>query len=101
MNWSNRPLSEQLANVGSEVGRAISWRAKGRADFSSRAFYRSLDLLEATIADPKNRTAPRLKELTRLREVLVDFFSNNEYRTTADFLERYFLAFNFAARSTS
>lgn len=87
---------EQLANVGSEVERAIKWSAKGRLDFSANAVYRGLELLEFTIADPRHRH--RLKELTRLREVLLDyFFGTNEFGSSDLAWHRYFNAFGIAA----
>lgn len=60
-----------MANIGSEVGRMISWRGKN-ANYSAKAFERALELLDLTIVDSKNR--PHLKELVRLREVLADYF---------------------------
>ncbi|MBN2339791.1 MAG: hypothetical protein JXP48_14790 [Acidobacteria bacterium] len=78
-----------MANVGSEIERAISWRSKGRSDFSGRAFERALELLDLSVADGKNRL--RLGELLRVREALVDHFVfENSYRSTADSWRRYF-----------
>jgi hypothetical protein len=70
--WQTLPLVEQLANVGSEVERALNWAEKGRPEYSHNALERGLELLDLTIADPRHRR--RLKELTRLREVLLDYF---------------------------
>ena len=56
-------LAEQMANIGSEIERTISWRKKGRPEIGIRAFERALELLDLTIADAKN--------LTRLRELFV------------------------------
>ena len=93
--WQALPLVAQMANVGSEVERAIKWRH--RPDYSQRALERALELLDLTIADPKNRG--RLKELTRVREALVDYFLfDNQYRSSDDFWRKYFYAFNYAAR---
>ena len=93
--WQQLTLVEQIANIGSEVHRMISWREKN-AQYSKAAFERALELLDLTLADPKNRY--RLKEICRVREALVDFALDNEYSTTAEFWEKYFLAFNYAAR---
>jgi hypothetical protein len=70
--WFTLSLVEQLANVGSEIERAIRWRGKGNAEYGRRAFERALELLDLTIADEKHRS--RLRELTRLREALADYF---------------------------
>ncbi len=94
--WFELSLVEQLANVGSEIERAIRWRRKGNAEFSSRAFERALELLDLTIADEKNRL--RLRELTRLREALADYFwFDNQYGSSDEAWQRYFHAFTYAA----
>lgn len=90
---------EQMANIGSEVERAIIWRGKNE-DYVKKAFVRQLELLDLTIQDPKNRL--RLKELARLREVLVDYFAfDNRYRSSDKLWRSYFYPFNFAARKGS
>lgn len=94
--WCELPLVEQLAHVGSEVERAMRWRSRGNAEFARRAFERALELLDLTIADAKHRS--RLRELTRLREVLADsFWFDNCYGSTDAAWRRYFQAFTHAA----
>jgi hypothetical protein len=89
-------LVEQLANVGSEVERAMRWSSKGRPDHCIDALYRGLELLDLTIADPRHRR--RLKELTRLREVLLDYFLGpNEFGSSDEAWHGYFHAFGMAA----
>ena len=79
--WQTFSLMEQLANVGSEVERALNWREKGNMEYSRLALERALELLGLTIGDPRHRS--RLKEMTRLREALLDFFlGDNEFRST-------------------
>ena len=96
--WQQLSLMEQLGNVGSEVERVISWRNKGNPDLATKALYRSLELLDLTISDPRWRDG-KLKELTRIREVLCDtFIGDNTYNTTPEFLSKYFYAFALAAR---
>jgi len=94
--WFKFSLMEQLANVGSDVERTISWKKKGNKDYSNKAFDRALELLDLTIADPKNRK--RLKEITRMREALVDYFLyDNEYGSTDELWQKYFFHFGYAA----
>jgi hypothetical protein len=94
--WFRLSLVEQLANVGSEIERAIRWRGKGNAEYGRRAFERALELLDLTIADERNRS--RLKELTRLREVLADYFwFDNRYGSCDESWQKYFHAFTYAA----
>jgi len=94
--WFNLPLADQLANVGSEVSRTISWRDKNK-EYSEAAFTRALELLDLTLADKKNKQ--RLKELARVREALVDYFVfNNEYGSSDELWQKYFYVFNWAVR---
>jgi hypothetical protein len=97
--WRQFSLVEQMANVGSEVERAMSWSRKGRADYCTNAVYRGLELLDLTIADPRNVARPGgLRELTRLREVLLDYFLGpNEFGSSDAAWHRYFHAFGVAA----
>jgi hypothetical protein len=97
--WQALPLVEQLANTGSEVERALNWSTKGRPDYSRNALERALELLDLTIADPRNVARPGgLKELTRLREVLLDYFLGpNEFGSSDAAWQGYFHAFGVAA----
>lgn len=95
--WQEFSFMEQMANVGSEIIRAISWKNKNNRAYSQLAFTRGLELLDLTIADEKNKA--RLKEIVRLREVLADYFAfNNIYGSNDRLWQNYFLAFNYAAR---
>ena len=93
--WQKFSLVTQLANVGSEIGRAINWREKSKKD-SQMAFERGLELLDLTIEDPKNQK--RLPELLRVREMLADYFCfDNEYGSSDKQWNNYFYGFNYAA----
>jgi hypothetical protein len=100
--WQKFSICEQMANIGSEVERTMSWRQKGNEEYSRQAFERALELVDLTIDDPKNHTPEtrgRLKEICRLREVLVDYFAfDNIYGSTDELWHKYFYAFNYAAR---
>ena len=79
------------------LGYTIQWKRNGNVDYSSKAFERALELLDFTIADPKNRKGT-LKEILRVREALIDHFVyDNEYGTTDEFWQSYFFDFNYAA----
>ena len=87
---------KQLANVGSEVERALNWRNKHNPEYSQMAFLRALELMNLTIADPRHRH--RLKELARVREALLDFFiGDNEFQSTDKSWRSYFYSFAYAA----
>jgi len=96
--WFEMTLSEQLGNIGSEVGRASNWQKKGQIEMSSKALDRAFDLFDLTIADARWNIAR--KELCRAREVLADtFLGDKEYGDTPEKLEKYFFQFAFAARN--
>ena len=97
-HWFELTFIEQMANIGSEVERAIKWRDR-KKEFSINALERALELLHLTIADSRNKSASRLKELTRVREALLDYFcSDNRFSSSDKLWRSYFYAFNYAAR---
>jgi hypothetical protein len=94
--WFNFSLVEQMANIGSDVIRTIAWKKRGDLTYSQQAFGHALELIDLTVADPKNRK--RLKEILRVRETLVDYFMyDNIYESTDELWHNYFYAFNYAA----
>lgn len=95
--WQKLPFFEQMANIGSEVERAIGWREKNNPEYSRLAAERMLELMDLTIDDVKNKK--KLRELLRLREVLIDFFyASNSFCSSDALWRNYFLPFNWAAR---
>lgn len=97
-SWFRLTLIEQLANTGSEVERALRWLERGNAGYSRLALDRALELLALTIADARHRG--RRRELTRLREALLDYFcADNRFGSSAALWRRYFGAFALAARA--
>lgn len=97
--WFELTLAEQMGNVGSEFGRAVRWSARNPA-LAEAAFHRTLELLDLTLDDPRHRASvARLREIARLREVVVDFLAGpNRYGSTAPSLQKYFDAFAAARR---
>jgi hypothetical protein len=93
--WFELSLIEQLANIGMDIERTIRWKQKGKIEHSQHAFERALDLISLTISDPKHKG--RLKEITRMREALIDYFIySNEYNSTDELWTKYFYPFNYA-----
>lgn len=99
--WGALSLAEQLANVGSEVDRAIvAWEAH-RADRFDRALARALELFDLTARDDRWR-GPRLREILRSREEFCRlFFDPDAPADAARTLSAYFLQFAVLARRTA
>lgn len=95
--WEKLTFVEQMANIGSEVERTILWRERGNKLYGQRAFKRVLELLDLTIASILRRE--KLRELTRLRETLVDYFYfDNQFSSSDKLWRNYFHPFGYAAR---
>jgi len=95
--WDKLSFLEQMANIGSEVERALNWRAKHNVAYCQQAFERSLELIDLTLDNAKGFT--RLKEIARIREAIVDyFFGTNQFMSTESSWRNYFSRFTYAAR---
>lgn len=96
--WSKTSIVFQLANIGSEIERTISWKQKGNVEYSRKAFYRALELIYLSSSGPLTR--PQQKEFTRMRELLVDWhMGTNKWHSTDAMWQKYFLAFAVASRN--
>jgi len=96
--WFSYSIFEQMANIGAEVGRSINWKKKNNEQMSKNAFYRSLELIDFTVADSKN--LGRLSEILKMREILVDYMiGKNIYKSTEENWTKYFYPFNLVARN--
>jgi len=87
--------------VGSEISRATRWKSRNQ-ELAQGALFRALELIDLTLDDPRHRQSlPRLREIARLREIVVDFIDGpNQYGSTAASLQKYFDAYALAARRT-
>lgn len=95
--WKDLSLLEQMANIGSEVERALNWRAKKNADHAQRALERAIELIDLTLENAGSFA--HLKEIARLREAIVDyFFGVNQFKSTESSWRKYFSHFTYAAR---
>ena len=95
--WNQLSFVEQMANIGSDVERALNWRSKNQPAYAQRAFERALELVDLTLVSVQGMA--RRKEVARVREALVDYFAgDNRYASTDVSWRRYFLAFAYAAR---
>lgn len=96
--WFTFSVFEQLANIGTDIARAIQGKKNHDTIYSEKAFEQAMELLDLTIADPKNKRGS-LRELVRIREALKDYFlaDNKEFQTNEEFWQNYFYDFNYAA----
>ena len=98
--WQQMSLAEQMANIGSEVFRAIKSKSKKDDESAELAFERALELFDLTLQDKKNHT--RFIEIARAREAFVDFFKyGNQYKQSDESVNSYFFNFNYLARTRS
>ncbi len=95
--WAEFSLAEQMANIGSEVHRALNWHNKGNTEYERLAVERALELLDLSLSVVHSRA--RLREIARVREAVVDYFlGSNEYGSTETQWRKYFDEFNYLAR---
>ena len=96
--WYKMDLCEQLPNIGSEISRANRALKLNKEENKVNAVYRALELIDLTIDDItsnidkyKNRRKSTLKEITRLRECVCDFYlGDNIYDSSAISFIDYF-----------
>lgn len=75
----------------------MRWRRKGNAEFAQRAAVRALELLDLSL--DAGHSHPRLRELARVREAVVDYlFGSNEFASSDALRQSYFDHFSYAAR---
>lgn len=87
--WAEMPLSLQMLNIGSEISRANRWKAKGNQTQVERAVFRALELIDLTIDAQRGKHS--LKEFTRMRETICDYFlGDNIYKSTGERIQRDF-----------
>jgi len=97
--WNKLSLLEQMANIGSEVERALKWQKKNNVPYSEQSAFRALELTDLTLNSVKGFS--RLKEVARLREAIVDyFFGLNQFMSSEKSWRQYFSNLTYAARRT-
>jgi hypothetical protein len=95
--WQELSFFEQMANIGSEVERSMKWKDRNKEKYFEKSFERAIELFDLTIEDKRN--LKRLKEIIRAKELFIDFIKgDNIFRSKAKDWQKYFYAFNFAAR---
>jgi len=88
-SWKEQSVAYQMANIGSEVSRAIKNQDKP-ARFQG-AFDRALELFDFSIDGAQEREAwGTLRELCRAREEFCDYFYGHQYGTDPIKLQSYY-----------
>jgi hypothetical protein len=96
-DWQKKSFLEQMANIGSEVYRAMNWRNKGNEEYAQLAFIRALELFD--LSKGSKLTYPQYRELLRMREMWVDYFMyDNEYNSTEELINSYFTSTTIASK---
>ena len=94
------PFMEQMANIGSEVGRTSKWVNKNKPKMAESAFLRALELIDLTIMHGRLNSPLRssmLRELCRIRESFCGAYESSDI-LTLDWLDKYFATFAVALR---
>ena len=101
--WASMSLMQQMANIGSEVGRTSKWMAKGNQQMAFGAFVRGIDLIDMTIKCGRLGMPSRdalLKELCRCRDIFASAFLDGNLEAMES-LDRYFGHFALAVRGNN
>ena len=90
--WFEFSIYDQLANIWSEVWRSLNNLAKWDKKRFEWSIARAYELLDMSLADPKWKNTPELKEIQRIHELVSDYFHwENHHKSTPEFFEKYFL----------
>jgi hypothetical protein len=94
--WNALSFYQQMGNISSEVGRAMNAIKRGDKQSLQGAYFRGLDLIDATV--PNLTTLSRRRELLRARE---EFSNAVELEIVDQELDNYFMTFALLARGNS
>jgi hypothetical protein len=100
IKWAKLTIFEQMANIGSEVGRAFNARKNHHHDRLPAAIDRAIDLFDATAIVLAAKKSPQLKEVLRAKEEFLTLFFKGAppLLTQPSVIENYFLQYALAAR---
>lgn len=95
VKWAEMDIFNQMGNIGSEVGRALSAKRQGKQARCQAAFSRGLDLIDETARLWAIQKKAGLKELLYARDLFTESITTDKVDPT---LEAYFMQFAIAAR---
>lgn len=93
--WASMDVFNQMGNIGSEVGRALTAKKQGKQERMQSAFYRGIDLINATAESWARQKRVGIQELLCARELFAESVLTDKVDPT---LEDYFMQFAVAAR---
>ncbi len=97
--WSKMSIFDQMGNISSEVGRAISAKKQNNKKNMDNAVFRALDLFDATTEELIKKKSARSKEVLRSKDqFLTIIYEKNPKPEELNSLDRYFMHFAVAAR---
>ena len=89
--WAKLPLPSQLANIGSEGSRLVLWIKKGNNEQVERSLARALELVDATLSDP--RFGKKREEIEMLKHSIIGITKKNDLGIDPDSILAYFNPF--------
>ena len=98
--WKSLSFIEQMANIGSEVGRTAKWVKKAKPSMAEGAFIRALELIDLTLKYGRLDSPFRgtmLKELCKIREYFCSAYEISDTESLI-WLDKYFSDFALAQR---
>lgn len=85
--WFEYPFDEQMANIGSDVHRAIKWYKEKDVKLFTTAYDMALELFDLTIKD--ERWEEKIEEIIQIRERFCKLFSDtNSFKNLDDEFEQ-------------
>ncbi len=96
-SFIRRSIHFQLGTIGTEIGRAVSWRTNPSFGNPDECIARATSYINIILSSNETRPSTR-RELARLKEVLNDwYYGDNFYQTRELDWDNYFLPFSIVA----
>ncbi|MFZ1323750.1 MAG: hypothetical protein WAQ57_01150 [Candidatus Saccharimonadales bacterium] len=92
--WANQSVFWQMGNIGSEVGRALAAKRQGKEERMQSAFYRGMDLMNATVEAWTAKGKSPYELLIAREQFAKSILTDDEDEK----LEQYFMDFAIAER---
>ena len=91
-------ILEQMGNIYSEVGRAVSAKRSGDKVKFENALSRAIDLFDITIDVLNSQRSPRMREVLLAKYQFLSLFFAKTRTENPETLDKYFRQFAVAAR---